>query len=143
MRSFVHSRNLRWTPTRRAPWSCATTSCAGTSSTCTNLSAGPSGTSRISSTVSSAPRVELDVECDRAAHHEHLHPLVLELGGEPHRRDAVEHRVQHVSAFEPRERCTHAEVYAPAESELALHDLAPVEVELLWALEHRFVVVGR
>src|SRR3954468_22178527 len=103
MRSLVHSRNLRWTLTRRAPGSCATTSCAGTSSTCTNFSAGPSGFSRISSTVPSARRVELDVECDRATHHEHLPPLLLELGCEPHRRDPVEHRVQHMGALQARE----------------------------------------
>ena len=41
IRLGVHSRNFRWTPTRRSPWSCATTSWAGTSSTCTKVSRGP------------------------------------------------------------------------------------------------------
>ena len=42
-----------------------------------------------------------------------------------------------------RERRTHAEVDPPPEPELTLHDVAAVEVELLRALEHRFVVVRR
>src|SRR5947209_8415495 len=91
-----------------------------------------SAASRSSATRSSigAARSEADIEPLRPLHHEEADALIGEVGGQPHRGDPVQDRVQSALQLEPGERRSDAEMHAPTEAEVLPKLVAAAEVEV-------------